>query len=77
MENLTFEEKVMAGFGRHNHRKTVTELCSGLEETKWPDWVKAAVEAARLAPSAVNRQPWRFQIELDSITVRVDSPKYN
>jgi nitroreductase len=32
-------------------------------------WMTKALEAARLAPSAVNRQPWRFLIEDDSITI--------
>ena len=31
--------------------------------------MKTAIEAARLAPSAINRQPWGFSIEADSITV--------
>jgi hypothetical protein len=29
----------------------------------WPTWARTAVEAARLAPSGVNRQPWRFRLE--------------
>jgi len=37
--------------------------------------MKKAVEAARLAPSAVNRQPWRFAIQGDSIVVGADSDK--
>ncbi len=32
-------------------------------------WIKSALEAARIAPSAANRQPWRFQISNDSIAV--------
>ena len=32
-------------------------------------------EAARLAPSAVNRQPWRFNVETNSITVSVNTPR--
>ncbi|MBY8998704.1 MAG: nitroreductase family protein [Candidatus Thorarchaeota archaeon] len=36
-------------------------------------WVKTAVEAARIAPSAGNRQPWRFDIDEDSITVSTNS----
>jgi hypothetical protein len=35
-------------------------------------WSKVAIEAARLAPSAVNRQPWRFDIGEDSIVVSTD-----
>jgi len=33
------------------------------------EWVKTALEAVRIAPSAANRQPWRFQIRDDSIIV--------
>jgi nitroreductase len=29
----------------------------------WPAWARAAVEAARLAPSGGNRQPWRFRFD--------------
>ncbi|OIQ58601.1 hypothetical protein MOTE_17890 [Moorella thermoacetica] len=45
----------------------------GLPAAKGPDWVQVALEAARLAPSAVNRQPWRFTVAGDSITVAVDN----
>ncbi len=38
-------------------------------------WVKTALEAARIAPSAANRQPWRFQINHDSITVSANSKR--
>ena len=38
-------------------------------------WVKTALEAARLAPSAANRQPWRFSIDKESITVSTDSER--
>ena len=33
-------------------------------------WQEKAVEAARLAPSAANRQPWRFALDPGAITVR-------
>jgi nitroreductase len=72
-EGLSFEEKIMAGFGRNHQRKPLAELVSGLEETNWPGGVKKALEAARLAPSAVNRQPWRFEVQADNITVAVDN----
>ena len=37
------------------------------------------IEAARLAPSAINRQPWGFNIENDGITVfvRIRGPDFN
>jgi nitroreductase len=34
-----------------------------------------ALEAARLAPSANNRQPWRFRVEGQGVTVFTDSDK--
>lgn len=39
-----------------------------------PPWALVAVEAARLAPSAVNRQPWRFAVEPFALTVRCRMP---
>jgi len=32
-------------------------------------WARAAVECARLAPSATNRQPWRFRFEGEGLVV--------
>lgn len=40
-------------------RKPLAELCQD-DPAKWPLWAYEAAEAARSAPSAVNRQPWRF-----------------
>jgi nitroreductase len=72
-EKWSLEEKIMTGFGRTHRRKFLSELVTGLEEQAWPMWVKIALEAARLAPSAVNRQPWRFHIEPNCITISVDN----
>lgn len=74
-EDLSLEDKIMAGFGRNHRRKPLSELVTGMEEIKWPAWIREALHAARLAPSAVNRQPWRFRVAQDSITVLVDNPK--
>ena len=38
-------------------------------------WAKSALEAAKVAPSAANRQPWRFQINDGSITVSSNSKR--
>lgn len=66
-------ERTQTGFGMAHRRKPLAAMVSGLDERQWPDWVKSALEAARLAPSAINRQPWRFYAEPNSITVSVDS----
>ncbi|MDH7500358.1 MAG: nitroreductase family protein, partial [candidate division NC10 bacterium] len=75
LQGWSLEERIMAGFGRNHHRKPLTEIVEGWEEKKVPDWMRIALDAARFAPSAVNRQPWRFQLEPGGITVSVDSPK--
>jgi len=64
-------EAVMSGFGRHHRRELLSKLTSGLPGSRWPEWVRVALEAARLAPSAINRQPWNFRVGPDSITVLV------
>ena len=70
------ERSMMSLFKPHK-RKPLSALAGGLEESQRPSWMKAALEAARLAPSAVNRQPWRFDLDHNSITVSVDTPKLN
>ena len=74
---VTFEERAMCRFGLSHRRKPLSKMVSGLDEQKWPEWMKAALEAARLAPSAVNRQPWSFHLAPDSITVSVTWPPIN
>ncbi len=73
-DKITIEEKAFTGFGANHQRKPLSSLVSGLPETKWPGWARTAMEAGRLAPSAVNRQPWNFHIEEKSITISVKSP---
>ncbi|HBE40301.1 MAG TPA: nitroreductase [Bacteroidales bacterium] len=69
----SFEEKLLTGFGQTHKREPLARLVSGLQETEWPEWIKVSLLAARVAPSAVNRQPWRFLVESNSITVSVDN----
>ena len=73
VKEVPLGERVQTAFGMFHRRKPLAEMVSGLDERQWPDWIKAALAAARLAPSAVNRQPWRFYVEPHSITVSVDS----
>jgi hypothetical protein len=72
-KELSVAERAQTAFGMFHRRKPLSELVGGLGEREWPSWIKAALEAARLAPSAINRQPWRFYVEQNSITVSVDS----
>jgi nitroreductase len=75
----SWEEKLMTGFGRHHNRLALSKLVKGLPREKWPGWVNASLEAARLAPSAANRQPWGFDVQDDGITVfvRTRGPGFN
>lgn len=69
----TIEEKFLTGFGWTHRRKPLSDLVTGLDESDYPQWMVSALKAARLAPSAVNRQPWRFHVDSKSITVSVTS----
>ena len=72
-EKWSLEEKILTGFGITHRRKPLRNMVTGLDEQTWPMWVNIALEAARLAPSAVNRQPWRFHVEPHCITISVDN----
>jgi len=72
-EGSSLQERAMSRFGRNWQRRPLVDLVTGLGENERPAWVKAAVEVARLAPSAMNRQPWRFRVDQTSITVSADS----
>ena len=64
-------EKLMTGLGRTHRRLPVSRLASRVEWDELSQWGKTAIQAARLAPSAVNRQPWEFDIEDGGIVVRI------
>ena len=62
--------KAIAGSAR---RKPLEEL---MEDGRVPEGgMKTAVEAARLSPSANNRQPWRFRADARAVTIFTDSDK--
>jgi nitroreductase len=73
-DKITIIERAYTGFGANHQRRPLAGMVTGLGESERPAWAQAAVEAARLAPSAVNRQPWNFHVEKNSITVSVLSP---
>ncbi len=62
----------MRRMARSKKRKCIEELAPGIGSS-WPEWAVAAVETARLAPSAVNRQPWRFRLDGGGLVVAKDS----
>ena len=66
-------ERTMAGLAGAHHRKPVRELAPDASHARWPAWAVASVETARLAPSAVNRQPWRFRFEDGGLVLAKDN----
>ena len=57
--------------GAHK-RKAIEEVAPGFDARSWPDWAAEGVRLAVIAPSAANRQPWRFElepVEFDSVVV--------
>jgi nitroreductase len=78
-ESDSWEEKSMVRLARSRSRLPLSKLIRGLPREKWPDWVNICLEAARLAPSATNRQPWGFDVQQDSITVfvRTGGPEFS
>jgi hypothetical protein len=75
----SWEERSMARLARSRSRLPLSKLAGGLPREKWPDWVSISLEAARLAPSATNRQPWGFDVQENSITVfiRTGGPEFS
>ena len=65
-------ERMMRKMASADSRKPLSEITLGMDDG-WPTWARSAVEAARLAPSAMNRQPWRFRFEDGSLVLSKDS----
>ena len=57
-------------------RKTKSvEALSSVECAKAPAWFAAAMEAAQLAPTAMNNQNFKIMLLSDGKTVRIDAPQ--
>lgn len=73
LQRDTLTERTMVGLAGAHWRKPVDHIAPGLILGTWPDWAASAVETARYAPSAMNRQPWRFRFEDGALVVAKDS----
>jgi hypothetical protein len=60
------------GQGRTHKRVELSAIAPGISAGKWPTWAFEGIVAARLAPSAYNRQPWRFRFEDGAVVVSAD-----
>lgn len=74
-DHYSTAEKLLVSVAKSKQRKDLSILCTGLPETEWKDWQRVALENARIAPSAVNRQPWRFEVDQSGILLTVDTEK--
>lgn len=70
-ESSTVAERGMRLMARAHARKPLDTIAPG--SAGWPQWARAAVECARLAPSAMNRQPWRFRLDGGALVVSRDN----
>jgi len=73
-DKKSISEKLIKGLSKSSSRKDIERISEGLAREKWPGWARSAVEAARQSPSAVNRQPWRFEVGEGFIKVMLDTP---
>jgi len=72
-ETISLSERGMRGLAGAHKRKVLATIAPGAgSDEGWPQWARAAVETARLAPSAVNRQPWRFRMESGALVISKD-----
>ncbi len=69
-ERESLKDQLMHAVPRSHSRRPISEIAPKLTE-EWPAWARVAVECARLAPSAVNRQPWRFDYVHDGLAIYV------
>jgi nitroreductase len=65
-------ERIMERMAGSHRRRPIEQIAQGAGED-WPAWARAAVECARIAPSALNRQPWRFSMD-DAVLVISRTP---
>lgn len=70
--DLGLVERGMRGMAHAHVRRMVDEIAPGAH-AGWPQWALAAVETARLSPSAMNRQPWRFGYDDGALVVSRDN----
>jgi hypothetical protein len=62
-------ERLLRTMVKASARLSVEKLAPGILDCDWPRWAVSAVQAARLAPSGANRQPWRFRLDGDSLVM--------
>lgn len=67
----TRKKNILSRMIGSSKRKPIEKLCNNYSDTL-PQGIKDALEAARLAPSAVNGQPWRFEASDNSLKFSIE-----
>ena len=62
-QQQTSGERLLRTMVKASARLSVEKLAPDILGGSWPQWAVVAVQAARLAPSGANRQPWRFRMK--------------
>lgn len=70
-DGLGANERLMRGLAGSHGRKPLDTIAPGSDA--WPEWARSAAECARIAPSAMNRQPWRLRLDADGLVVSRDA----
>lgn len=70
VSKISAKERVVFRMGRPKFRRDLQQIAPGSRD--WPAWAVAGIEAARIAPSAMNRQPWRFRLEGGAIVISAE-----
>jgi len=69
--DLSRTERTMRRLAHAHNRKPLEDIAPG--NTDWPDWARAAAECVRIAPSAMNRQPWRLRCDGGALVIARDN----
>jgi nitroreductase len=74
VEALSGKEKYVFQMGRPKKRLKLEHIALGLSSKDWPHWAVAGIRAVQTAPSATNRQPWRFRLDGDTVVLASNGP---
>ena len=67
VDHVTLKERLLMGGARAKRRLSPDVFAPA--HAAWPEWARAALPAVQVAPSATNRQPWRFELDGDGSTL--------
>lgn len=71
---LSGKEKYVFQMSRPKKRLKLEHIALGLFNKDWPHWAVAGIRAVQTAPSATNRQPWRFRLDGDTVVLATNGP---